>query len=145
VGVLHTSGNVAAEMPLLPLWTSELEVPLTLTVTGTPAQPNRKACGGRQGRLCEDYSSGSSGQQGAVHVESRGHRLMRFPPLPCELRWVHSPYRHGLEPARQFARGLRPVGRVLGQARKHDPIELSRNRQFLSVRTAAPASLARAG
>src|SRR5687768_2218332 len=33
-GVLQTSGIVAIEMPLLPLWTRELEAPLTLTVTG---------------------------------------------------------------------------------------------------------------
>ena len=55
---------------------------------------------------------------------------MRFPPCPREFRGPLASDRHRLEPARQFARGLRPVRRVLGQAREHDRIELLRNRQF---------------
>jgi Tol biopolymer transport system component len=55
---------------------------------------------------------------------------VRFPPCPRERRGPLAPDRHRLEPARQLARGLRPVRRILGQARKHDRIELFRNRQF---------------
>ena len=47
---------------------------------------------------------------------------MRFPPCPREFRSPLAADRHGPEPARQFARGLRPVRRILGQTRKHDRI-----------------------
>src|SRR5439155_9063145 len=45
----------------------------------------------------------------------RYHRLMRFPPCLREFRGPLAPDRHRLEPARQFARGLRAVRRILGQ------------------------------
>src|SRR5437016_14513804 len=39
VGVLQTSGIVAIDTPLLPLWTREFAAPLTLTVTGIDQAP----------------------------------------------------------------------------------------------------------
>jgi len=131
VGVLHTSGNVAAEMPLLPLWTSELEVPLTLTVDWQ-RRLNRigKACGGRQGRLCEDYSSGSSGP---ARCSSRGIKRApadAFPTTPVRAPGSTRPYRHGLEP-RASSRAV--CGRSDGSLARHAstiPSSSLRNRQF---------------
>jgi hypothetical protein len=68
--------------------------------------------------------------KGALPFGAHMKRLMRVPPGLCPLRSPFVLEGHRRELPRQLAGALRPVGWIFGETRKHDRIELFRNRQF---------------